>query len=164
MEFPSAVSLYKKSNGPCGWRVCHTFHFLSNSGNKLGGWKKASAIMTLAVQQRNHFGCCCTNRLWLRHTASASSPSVTHKRGSSRLRDVRTIASIYAGQERVDEELHVLPLNYHAPTASGHNGPWCNLGTHSETRQTAKIACGWSVIRGWNMRCETCDARDDSGT
>lgn len=98
------------------------------------------------------------------HSFGTLSPSVTHKRGSSRLRDVRTIASIYAGQERVDEELHVLPLNYHAPTASGHNGPWCSLGTHSETRQTAKIACGWSVIRGWNIRCETCDARDDSGT
>lgn len=93
----------------------------------LGVKKKASALMTLAVQQRIHFGCCCTKRLRLRHKASASSPSVTHKWGSSRQRDVRTVASIYAGQERVDEELHVLPLNYHAPTASGHNGPWCNL-------------------------------------
>lgn len=125
-----SIKCYKKDY-KCMWMfICTSFGsesailFKFNSGNKLGvKKKKARAVMNLAVQQRNHFSCCGTNRLRLWLTASTSSPSVTHKRGSSWQRDVRTIASIYPGQERVDEELHVLPLNYHAPTASGHNGP-----------------------------------------
>lgn len=108
--------------------------------------------------------------LWLLHKTGSDFgfvPECHTLIGSSQQRDVRTIASIYAGQERVDEELHVLPLNYHAPTASAHNGPWCNLGTHSETRQKSKGCLQDEAPRGakhtmWTMQCKLEDVRDDS--